>query len=656
MIRVPGNWTCAHYPCAFAEIRNECYLCRLVPVFTAALTYELEASVRVSLIEARRFASQDFAPAETQHVVYTPCPSGIEYCPCSAGSLSSEPMVIRCPLFHYMAKEVTVDGPRRDTRATAAHVAAALMGRYVVVGAEFRIQDGVYTVRQVVLQKGYRGVALVCSDCRVRVNDSQRVGSSGLGGGGAVRPIGLDSEADQLLQLLLCADKSASAFVGVMARGPRGCGVSTTVRYALESVAATHTVLIWSSCFSPSEACREGRGGTVVLVVTEAEHIFAAAEPELAKLHMRKLQRDAAVVRGGGSGAARSVVVLCVTHDYGLCAPDVLEELVTFHLVFSFPGASQRAVLLASVRGGSAMDWMGAAQRLVGRTCVETLEAARLPDIGSVLPFKAVRWSEIGGLAEVKDRLHRALVWPQQQPELFQRFHITPPRGILLYGPPGCAKTTLIKALCSEGNFSLIYLDSATVVSAYVGESERYLRDVFTRARRQAPCIVFFDEVEVLGGRRVSGGHDSEHVRLLSTLLTEIDGFSDICGVCFVGATNVPHLLDPALMRPGRFDYMVHVSLPTLADRESILQLLLCKTAADTRAIAEKTEGFSGADLKVFCSEALLALLKESAGVPQVFQEGAIVTAYLSQRASGFQGTHYDAAALDQFQREHASV
>ncbi|KAG5499186.1 hypothetical protein JIQ42_03998 [Leishmania sp. Namibia] len=656
MIRVPGNWPCAQFPCAFAEVRDECYLCRLVPVFTATLRYELEASVRVGLLEARRLASQDFAPSETQHVVYARCPSGIGYRPCAAGDTSRETLVIRCPLFHYTAKEVTVEGPRRDARATAAHVTAALMGRYVVVGAQFRTRDGVYTVRQVTLQEGYRGIALVSGNCRVRVNDVQRVRSGSLSGRAATRPIGLESEADQLLQLLVRADKSAGSFVGVVARGPRGCGVSSTVRYALESVAASHTVLGWSSCFSPSEALHEGWGGTVVLVVPGAEHVFAAAEPELAKFHSRKLRRDAAVIRGGGSGAARSVVVLCISHDYGYCAADVLDELVAFHLAFSFPGALQRASLLASVRGGSAMDWLSAAQALVGRTCAETLEAARLPDIASVLPFKAVRWSEIGGLAEVKDRLHRALVWPQQQPELMRRFHITPPRGILLYGPPGCAKTTLIKALCSEGNFSLIYLDSATVVSAYVGESERYLRDVFTRARRQAPCIVFFDEVEVLGGRRVCGGHDSEHVRLLSTLLTEMDGFADIHGVCFVGATNVPHLLDPALMRPGRFDYMVHVPLPILADRESILQLLLGKTAADIHVVAEQTEGFSGADLKVFCSEALLALFKESAGVPQMLHERAAVTAYLSQKARVFQRTHYDTAAIDQFQWEHSSA
>ncbi|KAK7201815.1 ATPase [Novymonas esmeraldas] len=653
MIRVPGNWACADSPCGLVEVRGECYLCRLVPVLTAAVAYSMETAVRVSVAEARRFASQDFAPAETRHVVCAPGSSGVEYRPCAAADRGAEALVIRCPSFHYTAKEVTVDGPRRDARATAAHVAAALLGRYVVVGAQFRTTDGVYTVRQVVLQTGYRGIALVGADCRVRINGVQR------GGGDAACPAGLESETHHLVQLLACADAAAGALCGVMARGPRGCGVSSAVRYALSRVAATHTVLQWSGSFSTSEGMREGWGGTVVLVVPGAEHVFAAAEPEVAKLHVRKLQRDAEALRhggGGGGGAARSVVVLCMCHDYGNCAADVLDEVVTTHLTFSYPSAAQRAVLLASVRGGSAADWLCSAQTLVGRTRAATLDAARLPDVAATMRFQAVRWADIGGLAEVKERLHRALVWPQQEPELMRRFHIAPPRGVLLYGPPGCAKTTLVKALCSEGSFSLLYLDSATVVSAYVGESERYLRDVFARARRQAPCIVFFDEVEVLGGRRAVGGSDSENVRLLSTLLTEMDGFTDIQGVCFIGATNVPHLLDPALMRPGRFDYMVHVPLPTVEDRESILRLQLRNTAADTSAIAARTDGFSGADLRALCSESLLALFATSTDVPPVLQDRDGVTAYLLQRAAAFPRTHYDSAALDRFQREHAPV
>ncbi|KPA73504.1 putative ATPase [Leptomonas pyrrhocoris] len=679
MIRIPSSWRAAQYPCAFVELRGGCYVCCVVPVATAALSYKVETAVRVGLEEARRFASQDFASAETHDVTIAACSDGVVYSPLSTSetavrneeneaqrSANGDALVLRCPLFRYLAKEVTVEGTRGDVRGTAAHLTAALMGRYVIAGAQFRTEEGVYTVRHVSLHKRYRGIALVSGDCRVRVNEVQRH-TPGLTSSGRISanttqcapnsPIGLDEEVRQLRQFIACADQNPGSFTGVVVRGPRGCGVSSTVHYVLNTSCVRHQVLTWSAQFSATKAAHGGRGGTCVLMVPHAEHVFAEAELELAKLHLCKLQRDAAGLRDGvGNGQRVSVVVLCISHAYGLCASNVLDGLFSFHIVFSFPNARQRALLLASVRGGAAEDWQGAAQCLVGRTSAETLAAARQPSIAATLPFKAVPWAQIGGLAEVKSRLHRALVWPQQQPDLMRRFNITPPRGILLYGPPGCAKTTLIKALCTEGNFSLIYLDSATVVSAYVGESERCLRDVFARARRQAPCIVFFDEVEVLGGRRAVGGRDGEHVRLLSTLLTEMDGFADTCGVCFVGATNVPHLLDPALMRPGRFDYVLYVPLPGLADRVAILELLLRKTAANAAQIAERTAGFSGADLKVFCSEALLALFKESAQVPAILAAEETVTAYLLERAAAFQRTHYDSTALDQFRREHAAA
>lgn len=666
MMRIPDEWAAARHPCALIELREECYVCGLVPIVSAALSYSLETAVRVSLAEARRFSSQDFAPAETHAVSVAASASGVVYTPLATtidgsvgGCVSScggdlEAVVLRCPRFSYTAKEVVVDGARGDVRGTAAHLKAALVGRYVMAGARFRTEEGEYVVRSVVLQSGYRGIARVSSDCRIRVNEV-RGGAvvAGAAAGEATAPIGLEAEVRQLQQLIACADQAPSSSMGVVVRGPRGCGVSTVVSHVLSTSCARHRVLPWSAAFSAAKAAQEGAGGTCVVVVPDAEHVFAEAEPELAKAHVRRLQRDVEVLRGGGNGAPVAVVVVCVSHAYSQCAASVLDEFFSFHVVLAFPSAAQRALLLASVRGGDAADWHGAAQCLVGHTRAQTLAAARQPTIATALPFRAGPWSDIGGLDDVKSRLHRALVWPQQRPELMQRFNITPPKGVLLYGPPGCAKTSLIKALCTEGKFSLIYLDSATVVSAYVGESERHLRDVFARARRQAPCIVFFDEVEVLGGRRVVGGREGEQVRLLSTLLTEMDGFADSRGVCFVGATNVPHLLDPALMRPGRFDYLVHVPLPSATDRVAILTLLLRKTAADAVQIAASTTGFSGADLKVFCSEALLALFKDAAGVPPILSDAAHITAHLVQRAAAFQRTHYDSTALDQFEREH---
>ena len=201
-----------------------------------------------------------------------------------------------------------------------------------------------------------------------------------------------------------------------------------------------------------------------------------------------------------------------------------------------------------------------------------------LPDEGTVA---GTSWNDIGGLADVKERLRKALILPRLYPDAFRRFSVSPPKGILLYGPPGCAKTTLVKALCNEGLYSFIYVDCASVLSSYVGESEQFLRDIFHKGRAQAPCIVFFDEVEgVSGNRAPSSGGGGDSARLLSTLLIEIDGFATASDdldshVCFVGATNLPHLVDPALLRPGRFDYLVEVPLPTAAERYSIIIAIL---------------------------------------------------------------------------------
>lgn len=229
-----------------------------------------------------------------------------------------------------------------------------------------------------------------------------------------------------------------------------------------------------------------------------------------------------------------------------------------------------------------------------------------------------VQWSDIGGLKEVKQELCQALVLPHRHPDVYQRFNLTSPSGVLLYGPPGCAKTTLIKALiAAEGIFSFIYLDAASVMSAYVGESERIIRDVFHQAAQQAPCIIFFDEVEVFGGARecsqTSGSSGNRDARLLSTVLMEMDGFASSAagrGVCFVGATNLPHLLDAALLRPGRLDRLIYIGLPDEEGRREILSHYLGSSGVpDISFLAQQTSGFTGADLKVLCAEALVEWL-----------------------------------------------
>lgn len=664
MICVPETWSCTKCSSACVEWKDAVYICRVVVVPYAMLHYTFEPSLRMELAEARRWMSQDFTAPERQTVLLSTTPSmGYTYQVgdsfdriTAVDDVEGSVFTIRCPLFTYSAIELVLEGPRLDVRSTPMRLLAALMGRYVVRGAQLRTSEGLYVVKEAVLSSGYRGMALVTSLCRVRLNDSAPPSHCR---SKSERPplIGVEEQMEALHQLTNAAASCKGLLTTAMVSGPRGCGLMSTMSHLLSGLDSAIAVEHWTASFSAPRVIDTVRGHCVVLLVEAADRFFASADMASAKLHLRKLEHDVGLLRTAArNGGQLSVVVLATTHAIESCASEVMETFFSRQIIFSFPTTIQRAALVASVRGGSADDWMGAAQMLVGRSSAETLEAARQPRISSSLPFRAIGWSDIGGLSLVKQRLHQALVWPQQHPERMQRFGLTPPKGVLLYGPPGCAKTTLIKALCSEGNFGFIYLDSAAVVSAYVGESERYLREVFVRARRLAPCIVFFDEVEVLGGRREVGGRDAENARLLSTLLTEMDGFSDSRGVCFVGATNVPHLLDAALLRPGRFDYMVYVPLPTLEDRVAILSLLLEKTGADSEAIAAVTAGFSGADLKALCTEALLGLLGEAPGIPPALQDGAFMTEYMQGKAASFQRATYDSSALEHFQREYGSV
>eukprot|EP00759_Apiculatamorpha_spiralis_P042080 PhF_6_TR40396/c0_g1_i1/m.60183/K14575/AFG2, DRG1, SPATA5; AAA family ATPase len=188
---------------------------------------------------------------------------------------------------------------------------------------------------------------------------------------------------------------------------------------------------------------------------------------------------------------------------------------------------------------------------------------------------KTDSWKNVGGLEKAKLDLQQAVLWPLKHPSTLRMFRLDYCRGVLLYGPPGCGKTSLVRALAADANVSMIHVDSAGIFSSYVGSSEEYLRNVFVKARAMTPCVVFFDEVEAIAGTR-SGRSGSNDVgsRLLSTLLTEMDGVSTVPGVIFIGATNLPDKLDPAVTRPGRFDKIVSVPLP---DETSRIEIIRCK-------------------------------------------------------------------------------
>jgi len=227
-----------------------------------------------------------------------------------------------------------------------------------------------------------------------------------------------------------------------------------------------------------------------------------------------------------------------------------------------------------------------------------------------------VKWDDVGGLAEVKQRLREAVQWPLQYAELFESLRLTPPKGALLCGPPGCGKTLLAKALGTESGVNFIAIKGPELLSMYVGESERGLRDVFHKARQAAPCIIFFDEIDALASTRSRGREDSGvSGRVLSQLLTELDGIEELKGVLVLAATNRYDLLDPALLRPGRFDVHLDLPLPDRPVREKIFQVHLRDrpVARDVTAgwLAEQTDGFSGAEIESICHRAMMVVLAE---------------------------------------------
>lgn len=226
-----------------------------------------------------------------------------------------------------------------------------------------------------------------------------------------------------------------------------------------------------------------------------------------------------------------------------------------------------------------------------------------------------VRWSDIGGQSETKQRLQEAVEWPLRHPEAFQRLGISPPRGVLLYGPPGCSKTLMAKALATESSLNFIAVKGPEIFSKWVGDSERSIREVFRKARAAAPSIIFFDEIDAIAGKRASGGEGvSVQDRVLSMLLNEMDGIEALQNVTVVAATNRPDSIDPALLRPGRFDRLVYVAPPDLEGRRAILRLQRVPFAPEISldALALETDGYSGAELVSLCQEAAIAALNRS--------------------------------------------
>ena len=248
-------------------------------------------------------------------------------------------------------------------------------------------------------------------------------------------------------------------------------------------------------------------------------------------------------------------------------------------------------------------------------TALKEVEPSAIREVFVEVPD--VRWEDVGGHSALKERLVEAVEWPLSYPEIFTEAGVKPPKGILLSGPPGCGKTLIAKAIANESKVNFISVKGPALISKYVGESEKGVREVFKKARQASPCIIFFDEIDALVPARGGSASDS-HVseRVLSQFLAELDGIEELKGVLILGATNRADMLDPAVMRTGRFDEHFEILAPEQKDREEIFAVHLKNKPlvkkVDIKTLASKTEGFSGADISGVCNQAALKAVRRA--------------------------------------------
>ncbi len=248
------------------------------------------------------------------------------------------------------------------------------------------------------------------------------------------------------------------------------------------------------------------------------------------------------------------------------------------------------------------------------REALKEIEPSALREVFVEIPD--VSWENVGGLEEVKMEIIEAVEWPIKYPEKFRKMGIKPPKGVLLYGPPGTGKTLIAKAVANESDANFISVRGPQLVSKWVGETEKAIRETFRKARQVAPCIIFFDEMDAIAPMR--GVEEGTRVmeRVVNQLLTEMDGLEELDGVVVIGATNRPDMLDPALLRPGRFDRMVYVRSPDKKSRIEIFRIhtkdMPLSDDVDMNELAELTEGYVGADIEAICREAAMIALREN--------------------------------------------
>jgi transitional endoplasmic reticulum ATPase len=478
---------------------------------------------------------------------------------------------------------------------------------------------------------------------------------------------GLDTERDLLsgwLSLLTSPDNLPAAWglprvAGVILEGPHGCGKSELVAAAAADVGAhVHEVLV-DQVFKPErlldllEGAVKSSTGPTVIFVDRLEAV--AGEEGLAPFRTQV----GAVLRWFLDAVSDKPGMACVLgvtsrgnldpiitrspllpRSLSIPPPDLhrrkllfeaaLAQVPTDRLDFDLlaarsAGFSGTDVIAAVIHASSRLARNARTQHdgIKKLTTEDVINAVKdtTPSLGSLAlgEMPSYGFARVADLDEVKQRLIEAVVWPVKEPERFKAMGIDPPRGILLYGPPGTGKTFVIRALAHEAGAAFFPVKGAELLDKYVGESERGVREVFARARAAAPSIIFFDEIDALApvrGRSTTNVTDS----VVAALLTEMDGIVDRGNVAVIGATNRADLIDPALLRAGRFETQIEVGLPDKLARRALINLSDVPFAEgiDKDRLAEVTEGMSMADLSGVLREAALAALREDRNARQV--------------------------------------
>ena len=286
----------------------------------------------------------------------------------------------------------------------------------------------------------------------------------------------------------------------------------------------------------------------------------------------------------------------------------------------------------------------------------EALKEVRPSALREVLvQIPSVTWDDIGGLESLKEELREAIEWPLKHKEAFDHLDVTSPKGVLLHGPPGTGKTLIAKAVAKMTESNFISIKGPELLSKWVGESEKGVREIFRKARQAAPCIIFFDELDSIVPRRGSSSDSHVTENVVSQILTEIDGLEELHNVLIIGATNRLDIIDPALLRPGRFDRIIEVLQPDAKSREHIFRIHTKKKplAGDVNftKLVELTEGFTGADIAEACNRAaLIGLKKYVGGKPQSIKDVRITQADLVEATQKIKPTTRTLEAITQYQ------